>query len=69
MDIFLRGGNIPAEKFDFSTKIIVPCAILLIGDLCEAERKMTIMAEYNPRSLRAEEFINHEEILATLQYA
>ncbi len=27
------------------------------------------MAIYNPRSLKAEEFINHEEILATLEYA
>lgn len=24
---------------------------------------------YNPKSLRAEEFISHEEILATLEYA
>ncbi len=27
------------------------------------------MAVYNPKSLKADEFINHEEILATLQYA
>ncbi len=27
------------------------------------------MANYNPKSLKAEEFINHEEILATLEYA
>ena len=27
------------------------------------------MANYDPKSLRAEEFINHEEILATLAYA
>lgn len=27
------------------------------------------MAIYNPKSLKAEEFINHEEILATLKYA
>lgn len=27
------------------------------------------MANYNPKSLRAEEFINHEEILDTLRYA
>ncbi len=27
------------------------------------------MASYNPKSLKAEEFINHEEILETLQYA
>ncbi len=27
------------------------------------------MAQYNPKSLKAEEFINHEEILATLEYA
>lgn len=27
------------------------------------------MAKYDPRSLKAEEFINHEEILATLEYA
>ncbi len=27
------------------------------------------MAEYNPKSLKAEEFINHEEILETLSYA
>ncbi len=27
------------------------------------------MAAYNPKSLKAEEFINHEEILATLEYA
>ena len=27
------------------------------------------MAEYNPKSLKAEEFINHEEILKTLEYA
>ncbi len=27
------------------------------------------MYQYNPKSLKAEEFINHEEILATLQYA
>ncbi|MBQ2847038.1 MAG: [Clostridia bacterium] len=27
------------------------------------------MAIYNPKSLKAEEFINHEEILATLEYA
>ena len=27
------------------------------------------MATYNPKSLMAEEFINHEEILATLEYA
>ena len=24
---------------------------------------------YNPKSLKAEEFISHEEILATLEYA
>ena len=24
---------------------------------------------YDPKSLRAEDFINHEEILATLEYA
>ena len=27
------------------------------------------MAIYNPKSLKAEEFINHEEILETIQYA
>ena len=27
------------------------------------------MAVYNPKSLKAEEFINNEEILATLEYA
>ena len=27
------------------------------------------MAVYNPRSLKAEEFINHEEILETIEYA
>ena len=27
------------------------------------------MANYNPSSLKAEEFINHEEILETLAYA
>ena len=27
------------------------------------------MAKYNPKSLKAEEFINHEEILKTLEYA
>ena len=27
------------------------------------------MAVYNPQSLKAEEFINNEEILATLEYA
>ncbi|MBO5364350.1 MAG: [FeFe] hydrogenase H-cluster radical SAM maturase HydG [Clostridia bacterium] len=27
------------------------------------------MTQYNPKSLKAEEFINHEEILATLRYA
>ena len=27
------------------------------------------MAQYNPKSLHAEEFINHEEILETLKYA
>ena len=27
------------------------------------------MAVYNPKSLKAEEFINHEEILATIEYA
>ena len=27
------------------------------------------MAVYNPKSLKAEEFINHEEILETLKYA
>ena len=27
------------------------------------------MAEYNPKSFKAEEFINHEEILETLEYA
>ncbi|MGN1059933.1 MAG: [FeFe] hydrogenase H-cluster radical SAM maturase HydG, partial [Clostridia bacterium] len=27
------------------------------------------MAKYNPKSRRAEEFINHEEILETLRYA
>ena len=27
------------------------------------------MAQYNPKSLHAEEFINHEEILETLRYA
>ena len=27
------------------------------------------MAEYNPKSLKAEEFINHEEILKTIEYA
>ena len=32
-------------------------------------RGETIMAVYNPKSLKAEEFINDEEILATLEYA
>lgn len=27
------------------------------------------MAVYNPKSLKAEEFINHEEILETIKYA
>lgn len=27
------------------------------------------MAQYNPKSLHADEFINHEEILETLKYA
>ena len=27
------------------------------------------MAQYNPKSLKAEEFINHDEILETLAYA
>ena len=27
------------------------------------------MAQYNPKSLHAEEFINHEKILETLKYA
>ena len=27
------------------------------------------MAQYNPKSLKAEEFINHNEILETLAYA
>ena len=27
------------------------------------------MSNYNPKSLKAEEFISHEEILATLEYA
>ncbi|NLZ45281.1 MAG: [FeFe] hydrogenase H-cluster radical SAM maturase HydG, partial [Clostridiales bacterium] len=27
------------------------------------------MSTYNPKSLKAEEFINHEEILETLKYA
>ena len=27
------------------------------------------MSIYNPKSLKAEEFINHEEILATIEYA
>ena len=27
------------------------------------------MAQYNPKSLKAGEFINHEEILETLRYA
>ncbi len=27
------------------------------------------MAVYNPKSLKAEEFINNEEILETLEYA
>ncbi len=27
------------------------------------------MTQYNPKSLKAEEFINDEEIRATLQYA
>ena len=27
------------------------------------------MTVYNPKSLKAEEFINHEEILSTLEYA
>ena len=27
------------------------------------------MSNYNPKSLKAEEFINHEEILATIEYA
>ena len=27
------------------------------------------MASYNPKSLKAEEFINHEEILDTIAYA
>ena len=27
------------------------------------------MAIYDPKSLKADEFINHEEILETLQYA
>ena len=27
------------------------------------------MAIYNPKSLKAEEFINHEEILDTIRYA
>ena len=30
---------------------------------------MFIMAIYNPKSLKAEEFINHEEILDTIRYA
>ena len=29
----------------------------------------TSMSSYDPKSLKAEEFINHEEILATLEYA
>ena len=27
------------------------------------------MSQYNPKSLKAEEFISHEEILETLRYA
>ena len=27
------------------------------------------MAKFDPKSLKAEEFINHEEILATIEYA
>ena len=27
------------------------------------------MSQYNPKSLKAEEFINHEEILDTIRYA
>ena len=27
------------------------------------------MAKYNPKSLKAEEFISHEEILETIRYA
>ncbi len=27
------------------------------------------MAVYNPKSLKAEEFINHDEILETIRYA
>ena len=27
------------------------------------------MAIYNPKSLKAEEFINHEEILETIKYS
>ena len=27
------------------------------------------MSIYNPKSLKAEEFINHEEILETIEYA
>ena len=30
---------------------------------------MFIIAIYNPKSLKAEEFINHEEILDTIRYA
>ena len=33
-----------------------------------SERNMK-MAIYNPKSLKAEEFINNEEILATIEYA
>ena len=44
--------------------------IYLTGKLILTRKKgQNKMAVYNPKSLHAEEFINHEEILETLKYA
>ncbi len=37
--------------------------------MSDFKERMKHMYQYNPKSLKAEEFINHEEILATLKYA
>ena len=35
----------------------------------DSKERRTTMTTYNPKSLKAEEFINHAEILDTLAYA
>ncbi len=39
------------------------------GVIILTQKGMTEMAVYNPKSMKAEEFINNEEILATIEYA